>query len=367
MDYSTGETFNDVMFEPQYSEVESRSTISTTANMGKFLLELPLISANMNDITGPKMAVKMAKYGGLGILHRFGSIDESVKDFKDTIDAIDALYMGHELHDEIQYPKWMTPEYSVGVSLGVQPLDKIRFEKLYAAGARLFCIDVAHGHHILVKRMIEYIRGFEEKEIESQDDDDYDYYKICIIAGNVATYRGAKDLKEWGADIIKIGIGPGSVCETRKNTGVGVPQLKALREIRRHLPELPLIADGGIKHNGDIPKALKYANACMVGSLIAGTSETPGHVYQNDKGEFYKVYGGSASGERKVENGRDNSFVEGVIKLVPFRGKVKFILRKAKDCIRSSMSYSGAGDLTTFKHKSILIDMGSGAKQESKI
>jgi len=202
--------------------------------------------------------------------------------------------------------------------------------------------------------MLEYMR--------SEYDND-----ICIIAGNVATAKAASDLKLWGADIVKCGIGPGGPCETRKNTGVGVPQLKALREIRLGCPHLPIIADGGIKHNGDIPKALKYANAVMVGSLISGTSETPGHVCQNENGEYYKVYGGSASGERKVENGKSNEFVEGIIKIVPFRGKVKYILRKAKDSLRSSMSYSGTGDLPTFRKKSVMVDIGSGAQAESKI
>jgi IMP dehydrogenase len=158
-----------------------------------------------------------------------------------------------------------------------------------------------------------------------------------------------------------------SVCETRKNTGVGVPQLKAIRDIRRIHAKVPIIADGGIKHYGDVPKALKYANGVMVGSMIAGTSETPGHVYKNDKGEFYKVYGGSASGERKVENGGDNSFVEGVIKIVPFKGKVKYIIYGVKDAIRSSMSYSGAPDLKTFRERAIMFDIGSGGKSESKI
>jgi IMP dehydrogenase/GMP reductase len=251
-------------------------------------------------------------------------------------------------------PEWLTREFAFGVSVGVQQSDHERFKALYDAGACLFTVDVAHGHHILVKKMIQYMRDSVGEA-------------ICIVAGNVATSEAATALKEWGADIIKVGIGPGSVCETRKNTGVGVPQLKAIRVIRRALPNTPLIADGGIKHNGDLPKALKYANAVMVGSLVAGTSETPGHVYQNDQGEFYKVYGGSASGERKVENGGNNSFVEGVIKLVPFKGKVKYILRKANDAIRSSMSYSGVADLSTFRSESVLEDIGSGGKSESKL
>jgi len=348
-----GQTFNEVMFVPQYSEIEHRGEdIDTSTNMGKFTLKLPIISANMKDITGPKMAAKMAMMGGLGILHRFGSgtpqerIKSSIDDFDETVRIL----------TENGYYN-MTKNYNpfnIGVSVGVQKDDYDRFDQLYRNGANLFTVDVAHGYHILVKKILTHMREFGGK-------------KICIIAGNVATVEGAKALSDWGADIVKVGIGPGEVCITRKNTGVGVPQLKAIRSIKQALPYLPIISDGGIKHYGDIPKALKYANAVMVGSLIAGTSDTPGHVYQNEQGEYYKVYGGSASGERKVENGGDNSFVEGVVKIVPFKGKVKYILRKAQDSISSSMSYSGARTMEIFREKSILADISSGARQESKI
>lgn len=347
-----GQTFNEVMFVPQYSEIEHRGEdIDTSTDMGKFRLNLPIVSANMKDITGTKMAAKMAMMGGLGILHRFGSgtiqerIKSSINDFVETVSILtENGYYENNNHNP----------FHIGVSVGVQEDDYIRFEELYGAGARLFTVDVAHGHHILVKKILSHMRMFAGD-------------KICIIAGNVATVEGAEDLYTWGADIIKVGIGPGAVCITRKNTGVGVPQLKAIRNINREMPHIPIISDGGIKDYGDIPKALKYANAVMVGSLIAGTSETPGHVYQNDQGEYYKVYGGSASGERKVENGGSNAFVEGVVKIVPFKGKVKYILRKAQDSIQSSMSYSGAENMEIFRKKSILADISSGARQESKI
>ena len=358
---SQGETFNDVLFTPQYSDIESRSQIHIETDMGKFSIALPLISANMKDITGPKMAYTMAINGRLGILHRFGTIDDAVNDYKETInlleenggfnnDLLKELGTLDVHNNNIIRNKQMV----VGVSIGVQDDDKERLKCLYSAGARLIVIDVAHGHHVLMKNMLQYIRG------EYGDE-------LCLIAGNVATSEGARALMSWGADIVKVGIGPGSACETRKNTGAGVPQLRAIRNVRKGNPNAIIISDGGIKHNGDIPKALKYANAVMVGSFIAGTSETPGHVYQNDKGEFYKVYGGSASGERKVENGRKNAFVEGVVKIVPFRGKVKFILRKSKDCIQSSFSYSGSRNLPDFMEDAILEDIGSGGKQESKI
>lgn len=344
-------TFNDVMFEPQYSEVLSRSNIDLTSDMGKFKLQLPVISANMKDITGPKMVLAMATHGAIGILHRFikeGEGDDyGVSDFQESID----LLQPETFNDGFNTPKLLG---HLGVSVGVQEMDKERFRRLHGCGAQIFCIDVAHGHHILVKNMIEWVRTMYSPS-------------ICIIAGNVATAKGAKDLIEWGADIIKVGIGPGDVCMTRKNTGVGVPQLHALKEIREANPDIKMIADGGIKSTGDIAKALKYANAVMIGSFIAGTSETPGHVYENPDGKYYKVYGGSASGERKVQNGQSHKHVEGIVKMVDFRGKVKYILRKIKENLQSAFSYSGANNLAEFQQKAVLREISGGAKQESKL
>jgi len=354
MSENIGETFNDVLFVPQYSEIEHRREISTATNMGKFLLDLPLVSANMKDITGPKMVVAMARQGGLGILHRFGTVADNVADFEEARTLLSECKTFTEGEGHTSMPKWMTPDYAVGVSVGVSGQEQERFNALYANGAKLFTVDVAHGHHILVRKMIGYMR---EQAGNS----------ICIIAGNVATPKGAIDLSRWGANIIKVGIGPGGSCVTRRNTGVGVPQLKAIANIREAFPDVVMISDGGVKNYGDIPKALKYANAVMVGSMIAGTSETPGHVYENEEGEHYKVYGGSASGERKTENGGKNAFVEGVVKMVKFKGKVKYILRTARESTQTSLSYAGCDNLSTFRHDSVLEKIGSGAKSESRL
>ena len=158
-----------------------------------------------------------------------------------------------------------------------------------------------------------------------------------------------------------------SVCLTRKNTGVGVPQLYALEEVYRASCDTQypasIIADGGISHVGDIAKALKYADAVMIGSMIAGTSETPSDVFRNVDDEFYKVYGGSASGENKGEN----RFVEGVIKTVKFKGHVKYILREIEQGLKSAFSYVGANNLKEFQTKCELIPISSGAQHESKV
>ena len=342
-----GETFNDVLIEPQYSETE-RSSIDISTDMGKFKLKIPLISANMKDITGPNMVVEMAKHGGLGILHRFGTVKQSLEDFNLATSLISKEFSDNKYNHEPY----------CGVSVGVKELERERFKELYNCGAKIFTVDVAHGYHLFVREMIDYMR-----EIAGDG--------ICIIAGNIATPKAVEDLMWWGADIVKVGIGSGGRCVTRKNTGVGVPQLKAIRDIRNNFDhsygELYIISDGGIRLSGDITKALKYSNAVMVGSYIAGTSETPNHVYEDDSGKFYKIYGGSASGERKVENGNKNDFVEGVVSKVEFRGHAKHILRKTSDCIKSAMSYSGSTSLREFRGKCKLIDIGSGGKAESRL
>lgn len=354
-------TFSDVLLEPQYSEVRSRTTVDTSSSLlrrdGKDTdnksfssidLKLPIISANMADITGPKMAITMAKHGGMGILHRFCSVSDAVKQFRESRNGI------------TEFTKLLDQQaaYKVGVSVGIKGEDINRFNCLYEAGARVFCIDIAHGHCIMMKEMIAMIRMIEKEK---------NLGEVIIIAGNVATPDGAFDLCVWGADIIKVGIGPGRACYTRANAGVGVPQLSALHNIKNAYPQIQLISDGGIKESGDIVKALKYADAVMVGSFISGTSETPGHVYQNEKNEFYKTYSGSASAENKVKSGNDNSFVEGKMITVPFRGKVGYILNKASEGIKSGFSYSGAKNLLEFRKKSKFIFLSGGSKSESKI
>ena len=360
-------TFSDVMFKPRYSKVRSRSNVITEVLMvGGFTLQLPVISANMRDITGPKMVVAMTAAGGFGILHRFNNADDAVDEYRKTCARLVAHYNTLRAKSGIkQFPKTYKFRNAFGVSIGVKKADRQRFHRLWDAGARVFCIDVAHGHHILVKEMITWIR----KDIQKMGavTKGKNFMPPYIIAGNVATPEGAADLISWGADCVKVGIGPGEVCDTRKNTGAGVPQLSALQTIREANPDIIMIADGGIKSTGDIAKALKYANAVMVGNFISGTSETPGNVYQNPDEQFYKTYGGSASGERKVSNGQEHAFVEGRIKTVPFRGHVKYILRKIKENLQSSLSYSGVDNLYDFRKYAELIEISGGGQRESKI
>jgi IMP dehydrogenase len=245
----------------------------------------------------------------------------------------------------------------IGVSIGVKDEDKDRFDMLYGAGARIFCIDVAHGHHILVKNMLKWIN----ENVRGDRDE------MTLIAGNIATPDAYNALSDWGADAAKVGIGPSPVCRTRYNTGVGVPQLYALetifKESMTHAVPISIIADGGISHVGDIAKALKYADAVMLGSMLAGTSETPGSAFRNEQGDWYKVYGGSASGENKGAN----RFVEGVVKTVKFNGEVKYILREIEQGLQSTFSYVGASNHNEFQEYCEFLHISGGAHGESKV
>lgn len=329
-------TYSDVLIEPQYSEVESRKNVSTDTSIGPNLsFKLPVCGANMKDITGSKMAIELGNCGAFGILHRFMSIDTNVQQFLMATDK--------------------APH--TAVSIGIKSKEKERFKELYIHGARTFVIDIAHGHSLNMKQMISYVKEFDQD--------------VIVIAGNIATGEAAVDLHSWGADIIKIGIGPSPVCETRRNTGVGVPQLYALQSVdaalRKEKIFVPRIADGGIKCVGDICKALKYSEMVMIGSMLSGYSETPGKFYQrwNDNTgemEWYSSYGGSASGENKGED----SFSEGRIKTVPLKGKVKYQLRKISEGIRSAFSYVGAKNLKEFQDKATLKEISIGGIRESK-
>jgi len=286
----------------------------------------------MKTITGPRMALEMGERGAWAILHRFNTIEEAVSDYELA---------------KVQIP---------GVSIGVNGDSKERFRALYNAGARYFCIDIAHGHSIMMKETIEFIKSEESN--------------IYVIAGNVATPEGAKTLYEWGASAIKVGIGPGSMCQTRTNTGVGVPQLWALDNIYNSFDTTNrpvIIADGGIKTVGDISKALKFSDIIMLGSFFAGCMETPGNVYKRKDGTRYKVYGGSASAHNKSNGDKRPEFVEGVTQEVPLGDHVKFLLREIQEGIQSACSYVGAKDLAEYKLKCKFIHIGSGGREESKI
>jgi len=221
-------SFDDIQLVPRYNNIPSRKDVDTSIRLGDLELRIPVFSANMDSVTGPEMAHAMHHLGGLGFLHRFSSVTENV-----------SMYTSLEEEEAV---------ISIGVNEGLD-----RFEALYEVGARYFCVDVAHGHSKAVGDTI-------SRMIESHDD-------VFIVAGNVCTAEGAEYLADKGAQAIKVGIGPGSVCSTRIKTGFGIPQFTAIQQCR-HVNCL-LIADGGIRTPGDAVKAFAAgADAIMIGGML---------------------------------------------------------------------------------------------------
>ena len=313
-------SYDDVLLVPKYSDVRSRSEIDTTSDLTNGLsLRLPIISSPMDTITEASMAFVMATMGGSGIVHRYNTIEEQtnivrdvVKDFISTKPA--------ERNRRVE---------RIGAAVGVTGDYIERAQSLIFAGVDYICVDVAHGHHILMKEALYNLRNSLPLETH-------------IMAGNVATLAGINDLADWGANSVRCNIGGGSICSTRIQTGHGLPGFQTILECARTDRDVGIIADGGIRNAGDIVKALAAgADAVMCGSLLAGTHETPGDILKDASGS-YKVYRGMASKEAQMNwRGRYSSF-EGVSSVVPYRGHADELLTDLHRNIKSGFSYSGA-------------------------
>jgi len=319
-------TFDDIQITPKYSEVESRSQCNLTTRFTKqYKLGTPLVAAPMDTVTEYNMAIAIASHGGVGIVHRFMSIEKQAN----------------------QVRKIKEQERLVSAAIGATGDYKERAQELVNAGAIVLLIDVAHGNTKQVRDAITWCK---------QNLPNY----VDVIAGNVATYDGAKNLAKWGADAIRVGIGNGSLCETRIRTGIGIPQVTALIESIRAVEEsgidVPIIADGGIRMTGDVAKALSLgADSVMLGSLLAGTRESPGEIHRMGiwpNEQLFKKYRGSASAEVKQVHGLEEKNVEGNSKLIPYKGKVERIISDINDGVRSAMSYVDATTIEEFQAKS---------------
>jgi IMP dehydrogenase len=322
-----GLTFDDVMLVPGYNGIRSRQDVTTEVTLAGQAFAIPVISSNMDTITGEAMANAMTDFGGMAILHRFMTIDENVAMFQ-----------------RLRHPQ------KTGISIGIGKEAMPRAEALVAVGAQIICVDVAHGHSKEVNRTIRRLR-------ESFGNN------IMIIAGNVATYAGADYLAAAGADAIKVGIGPGSVCSTRIKTGFGVPQLTALQECRK--VDRCLIADGGIRTPGDAVKALAAgADFIMLGGMLAGTNETPGEIInqKNDDGSEVrrKRFRGMASREAQEDfmgGMAEWKTAEGVAVEVIAKGPVRHVLLDVMGGIRSGMTYCGAINIKQLQRKAQFMEI----------
>ena len=354
-------TFDDVLLVPGYSETHPNSIDLSTRLTKGIKLNIPLISAAMDTVTESRLAIAIARMGGVGVIHKNLSIEEQcleIKKVKTQETPSTSKEVEHHSSNFDQRGRLL-----VGAALGVSP------ELMERAGAPVslevdfFCLDSSHGHSLGV---IQSIKDLKKK-----------FPSVPLLAGNVATYEGAKALIEAGADCIKIGIGPGSICTTRIVTGAGMPQLTAIAEASRACREkqIPCIADGGIKCSGDISKAIAAgADSVMLGGLFAGTEESPGDTITFE-GRTYKSYRGMGSLAAMKAGSKDRYFQEnadlnklvpeGIEGQVPFKGKLEDVVIQLVGGLRAGMGLSGSSNVQDFIMRSRFVQITNAGLKES--
>ena len=337
-------TFDDVLLIPKYSDVLPSETDISLNLSKKITLKVPFLSSAMDTVTESKMAVAIAQAGGIGVIHR------NLKIRKQSQEVM----------------KVKKKKLIVGAAVGTNNEDVDRARSLIDNGCDLIVIDTAHGHSAKVLKVLSKLKKIN--------------FNVPICVGNIATAEASKKLYNSGADIIKVGIGPGSICTTRMVAGIGVPQISAIMEVKSALKnkKIKIISDGGIKFSGDIAKALAAgADAIMMGSIFAGTDESPGKKFKI-KGKLYKQFRGmgsigamsSGSANRYFQkNFKDKSkFVpEGVEGRVEYKGNVSKIIYQLQGGLRSSMGYIGAKDINQIQKKAKFIKITKAGFYESMV
>tara|TARA_B100000965_G_scaffold389891_1_gene396132 strand:- start:675 stop:1751 length:1077 start_codon:yes stop_codon:yes gene_type:complete len=338
-------TFDDVTMVPKYSEVLPSEVNINTELSNNLILKIPLLSSAMDTVTESKMAIALAKAGGIGIIHRNLNIKKQIEEIK----------------------KVKKLKLLVGAAVGAGELELIRAKAILKEGIDLIVVDTAHGHSKKVAETIKFI-----KRIKTN--------RTTLCAGNVATTEAAKFLIRLGVDIIKVGIGPGSICTTRLVAGIGVPQLSAIIAVKKGVKDknVKIISDGGIKYSGDIAKALSAgADAVMIGSLFAGSKETPGKLIKKN-GKLFKSFRGMGSVGAMNKGSADRYFQikqkdsskyvpEGVEGYVKYKGDVKTIIYKLVGGLKSSMGYLGARKISKLKIKPDFVKITKAGFYESMV
>ena len=338
-------TFDDVTLAPKYSEIlpsEVDTSIKLTNNIN---LKVPLMSSAMDTVTESKMCIAIAKAGGIGIIHRNLDIKKQVAEIK----------------------KVKKKKLLVGAAVGAGINEFERAKNVLKENIDLIVVDTAHGHTKKVADIIKKIKKIKPK-------------KTALCAGNIATAEAAKFLIKLGVDIIKVGIGPGSICTTRLVAGIGVPQLSAILNVRKGVGarKVSIIADGGIKFSGDIAKALSAgADAVMIGSLFAGTDEAPGKIIKKN-GKLFKSFRGMGSIGAMNKGSADRYFQkkqsdstkyvpEGVEGFIKYKGAVSRIVYKLVGGLRSSMGYLGCKEIKKLKNKPKFVKITKAGFYESMV
>lgn len=342
-----GLTYDDVLLLPGPSEVVPSEVETGTWLTRKIKLQIPLVSSAMDTVTESQMAIALSKAGGIGIIHRNLSID-----------------------DQVTHVKLAKNVGLVGAAVGVGEDGFKRAKAIIDAGVDVVVVDTAHGHHRAVLEAIERVKKFAP---DTQ-----------VIGGNIATRSGAQALINAGADGVKVGVGPGSICTTRVVAGVGVPQITAIMEANKACSKagVPLIADGGLQYSGDIVKAIVAgANTVMLGSLFAGCDESPSELVEID-GIKFKVYRGMGSlgamqsrGEQKSYSkdrymqddvlSEDKLVPEGIEGKIKYRGPVSSVIHQLVGGLRSGMGYAGAPDIENLRREGQLIQITAAGLKES--
>ena len=322
-------TFDDVTLAPNYSEILPSQT-NTSIKLSKYLsLKIPILSSAMDTVTEAKMAIAVGEKGGIGVIHRNLSVKKQIQEIRKT----------------------KSKSLLVGAAVGANSDEHKRAEQILKENLDLIVVDTAHAHSKKVSNIIKKIIKIKPK-------------KTALCAGNIATKEAAKFLIKLGVDIIKVGIGPGSICTTRLVAGIGVPQLSAILNVRKGLKNsrVSIIADGGIKFSGDIAKALAAgADAVMVGSLFAGTDQAPGKIIKKN-GKYFKSFRGmgsigamnKGSADRYFQTKQKNAskyVPEGVEGFVKYKGNVDKIIYQLVGGLKSSMGYLGSKNIVDLRKK----------------
>ena len=338
-------TFDDVTLAPKYSEVLP-SEVDTSIMLTKFLkLKIPLLSSAMDTVTESKMAIAISKAGGIGVIHRNLEIKKQLQEIR----------------------KVKKQKLLVGAAVGASPKEFKRAEAILKENIDMIVVDTAHGHTKKVSEIIKFIIKKKNK-------------KTALCAGNIATAEAARFLNKLGVDIIKVGIGPGSICTTRLVAGIGVPQLSAVLNVRNGIgnKNIKIISDGGIKYSGDLAKAFAAgADAVMIGSLFAGTDEAPGKIIKKN-GKLFKSFRGMGSVGAMNKGSADRYFQskqkdtskyvpEGVEGLAKYKGKVGDIIYNLIGGLRSSMGYLGSKQIKYLRKKPHFVKITKAGFYESMV
>ncbi|MFH1801846.1 MAG: IMP dehydrogenase [archaeon] len=334
-----GVSYDDVLIVPKYNKIFSRRDVSFKTRVTRnYEIDIPIVAANMDTVCESKMAIALGKLGGLGIIHRFLTVEQEAEEVRKV--KAEGLICAAE----------------VGVNDSVQE----RVRALVGAGADILVLNVAHGHSKRVGKTLDWIKG--------------GGFRVDVMVGNIATKDAAEYFLSKGADAIKVGVGPGASCTTRVMTGAGVPQVTAIMDAYEATQgRVPICADGGLKNPGDVVKAIGAGgNTVMIGFMFAGCDETPGEVVERG-GVKFKEYRGMASYDatlRKLElDGKKHDeviSVEGEKKLVVCTGSVERVVKRLLGGLASGMTYAGADTIENLCGKADFIQITSAGRKESK-